>query len=68
MSEIVTPPKMTCLTTKPKVRERLREELAVARIQYRRKYGVGLIGDGSRLYAQIAHLTAALGERMSDRE
>jgi hypothetical protein len=54
---------MTCVTNKPAARERLREELAVARIQWRRNFGVGIIDDGSRLAARIDHLVAALGDR-----
>jgi hypothetical protein len=55
--------KMTCVTTKPAVRERLRADLAIARIQWRRRFGVGIIDDGSKLSARIDHLVAALGEK-----
>ncbi len=56
-------PKMTCVASKPAARERLQGDLAIARIQWRRNFGVGLIDDGSRLSAHIDHLVAALGEK-----
>lgn len=48
---------------KQTTRERLLGDLAIARIQWRRNFNLGVVGDGSRLACRIDHLVKVLADK-----